>query len=66
MAAGFWLGQVEDMDQAIEPVKRCPNHMPGPGTVETRPLMKPSDFKGAPSDELTELEEDLRDRPERR
>ena len=60
LVAGFWVWQVEDMDQAIELVKRCPNPMPGPSTIEIRPLMELSDFGDAMSDELAEQEEGLR------
>ena len=60
LVAGFWVWQVEDMDQAIELVKRCPNPMPGPSTIEIRPLMELSDFGDAMSDELAEHEEGLR------
>ena len=28
LVAGFWLWEVEDMDEAVEWVKRCPNPMP--------------------------------------
>ena len=29
VVAGFWLWEVEDMDEAVAWVKRCPNPMPG-------------------------------------
>ena len=38
LVAGFWLWEVEDMDEAVEWVKRCPNPMPRPSEIETRPL----------------------------
>lgn len=62
LVAGYWVWQVEDLDQAIELVKRCPNPMPGPGTIEIRPLLELSDFGEAMTDEMAEREEGLRDR----
>lgn len=64
LVAGFWVWQVADMEQAVELVKRCPNPMPGPSTIEIRPLLELSDFADAMSDELAEQEIDLRDRLE--
>ena len=66
LVAGFWLRQVEDMDQALELVKLCPNPMPGPSTIEVRPLFESSDFGDALSDELAQQEDSLRDRLEGR
>ena len=34
--AGFWLWEVQDMDEALGWVKRCPNPMPGPSLIEIR------------------------------
>lgn len=42
--AGFWLWEVEDMDEAVAWVKRCPNPMPGPSEIEIRPLYEMSDW----------------------
>jgi hypothetical protein len=44
LVAGFWLWQVEDMDEAVEWVKRCPNPMPGPSEIEIRPIFEEKDF----------------------
>jgi hypothetical protein len=44
LAAGFWLWEVEDMDEAVAWVKRCPNPMPGPSEVEIRPLHELADL----------------------
>ncbi|MFD1106213.1 YciI family protein [Sphingobium olei] len=38
LVAGFWLWEVQDMDEAVAWVKRCPNPMPGPSEIEIRPL----------------------------
>jgi hypothetical protein len=45
LVTGFWLWNVEDMDQAVAWVKRCPNPMPGPSEIEIRPLQEIEDFK---------------------
>lgn len=44
LVAGFWLWEVEDMDEAVEWVKRCPNPMPGPSEIEIRPLYEAADL----------------------
>ena len=43
LVAGFWLWEVEDMDEAVAWAKRCPNPMPGPSEIEIRPLYEPSE-----------------------
>jgi hypothetical protein len=45
LVAGFWLWDVNDMDEAIAWVKRCPNPMPGPSEIEIRPLYEMGDFQ---------------------
>lgn len=62
LVAGFWLWEVEDMEEAVEWVKRCPNPMPGPSEVEIRPLYEAADFGDALTPELTEQEDRLRER----
>lgn len=44
LVAGFWLWEVADVDEAVAWVERCPNPMPGPSTIEIRPLYEPSDL----------------------
>ena len=60
LLAGYWLWEVQDMDEAIEWVKRCPNPMPGPSEIEIRPLYEIEDFGDAMTPELAEQEERLR------
>jgi hypothetical protein len=45
VVAGFWLWEVEDMDEAVAWVKRCPNPMPGPSEIEIRPLYEMADLQ---------------------
>ena len=47
LVAGFWIWQVEDMDEAVAWVRRCPNPMPGPSEIEIRPLFEAADFAEA-------------------
>lgn len=36
LVAGFWLWDVQDMDEALGWVRRCPNPMPVPSIIEIR------------------------------
>ena len=44
LVAGFWIWEVQDMDEAVAWVKRCPNPMPGPSEIEIRPFYEASDL----------------------
>ena len=44
LVAGFWLWEVQDMNDAVAWVRRCPNPMPGPSEIEIRPLYESTDF----------------------
>lgn len=44
LIAGFWIWQVESMEEAIAWVKRCPNPMPGESEIEIRPFFTLDDF----------------------
>ena len=61
LVAGFWLWDVQDMDQALEWVKRSPNPMPGPSEIEVRPLYEPADFAEAMTSEQAKQEHRLRE-----
>ena len=62
LVAGFWLWQLDSMDEAIAWVKRCPNPMPGDSEIEIRPLFEAEDFGADFTPELREQEERLRAR----
>ena len=47
LAAGYWLWQVKDMDEAVGWIRRCPNPMPGSSWVELREVCEPADFAEA-------------------
>ncbi len=60
LVAGYWLWQVESMEEAIEWVRRCPNPMNGDSEIEIRPLFETEDFGDEMTPELREQEEQLR------
>ncbi|MGE0488779.1 MAG: YciI family protein [Vulcanimicrobiota bacterium] len=45
LVAGYWLWQVDSLEQAIEWVKRCPNPMPEESEIEIRPVYGLEDFE---------------------
>jgi hypothetical protein len=57
LIAGFWLWQVESMDQAIDWLKRAPFDQT---EVEIRQVFETEDFGPAMTPELREQEERLR------
>ena len=60
LIAGYWLWQVQSMDEAVEWVKRCPNPMEEDTEVEIRQVFEPEDFGEAFTPELRAQEERLR------
>jgi hypothetical protein len=66
LIAGFWLWQVQSMDEALEWVKRCPDPMPGEESdIEIRPIFEAEDFGEEFTPELRAQEERLRSEIER-
>lgn len=57
LVAGFWIWQVESMEDAIAWVKRCPNPMPGDSEIEIRPIFTADDFGEMLTPELKAQEE---------
>jgi len=64
LIAGFWIWQVDSLDDAIEWAKRCPNPMGGDSQLEIRQIVEAEDFGEALTPELREAEERLRARVE--
>jgi hypothetical protein len=64
LIAGFWLWQVNSMDEAVEWAKRIPNPDGTEAQVEIRPLFEADDFGDEFTPELREQEERLRARLE--
>jgi len=49
--AGFWLWEVNEIDEAVSWAKSCPNPMPGPSEIEIRPLYEMADLRANSSAE---------------
>lgn len=60
LVAGYWLWQVNSMEDAIAWVKRCPNPMPGESEIEIRPIFEAEDFGEALTPALREQEDRIR------
>jgi hypothetical protein len=60
LIAGFWLWQVQSMDEAVAWLRRCPNPHPEDCEVEIRPVFEASDFGAEFTPELREQEDRLR------
>ena len=60
LLAGYWIWQVESLDEAIEWVKRCPNPMSGESEIEIRPIFEAEDFGEEFTPKLREQEARLR------
>lgn len=58
LVAGFWMWEVDSMQEAIEWVKKCPNPMDVDSDIEIRPCFGVEDF--APSDPSGQLRQDER------
>src|SRR3954464_2813037 len=44
LIAGFWLGEVKDMNEAVAWAKKRPNPMPGPSAPRVRPFYDLANF----------------------
>ncbi|WP_434341089.1 YciI family protein [Motilimonas cestriensis] len=61
LVAGYWIWQVDSLQEAIEWVKKCPNPMDEDSDIEIRPLYEMEDFDEIDSDgKVREQEEALR------
>jgi hypothetical protein len=60
LIAGYWIWQVQSMEEAIEWVRRCPNPMASDSDIEIRPFFEAADFGEAFTPELQENEARLR------
>ena len=60
LIAGFWLWEVNSLEEAIEWVKRCPNPMAGESEIEIRQVFEAEDFGAEFTPELREQEARLR------
>lgn len=60
LVAGFWLWEVDSMEDAVAWVRRCPNPMIEDSEIEIRPLYGPEDFGEEFTPEAREQEERIR------
>jgi hypothetical protein len=60
LVAGYWLIQVQSLDEAIEWVKRVPNPTGEESEIEIRQVFETEDFGDVLTPELREQEERLR------
>lgn len=66
LVAGYWIWQVQSIDEAVEWVRRCPDPMPGEESeIEIRPLYEADDFGEALAPEIRAQEERFRTEVER-
>ena len=56
LVAGYWLWNVNSLQEAIDWVKRCPNPMPEDSEIEIRPLYELEDFGDLVTPDLREQE----------
>lgn len=66
LVAGYWLWEVDSLQEAIDWVKRCPNPHAEDSVIEIRPLFEADDFGEAFTPELREQEARLRTEAEAR
>jgi hypothetical protein len=58
---GFWIWQVDSLDEAVAWVRRCPDPMPGgESEIEIRPFFEVEDFARPQTPEMRAKEEELR------
>lgn len=60
LVAGFWIWEVESMEQAIEWAKKCPNPMPSDSELEIRKIFEAADFGAEFTPDLQAREDSLR------
>jgi len=60
LIAGYWLMQVDSLEDAVAWMKRCPNPHDEPGEIEIRQVFEVEDFGEEFTPELREQEERIR------
>ncbi|QXI31329.1 YciI family protein [Pseudomonas vanderleydeniana] len=60
LIAGFWIFQVQSLQEAIDWVKRCPNPMVSDSDIEIRQIFEAEDFGECLTPELREQEDRMR------
>ena len=64
LVAGFWLWEVDSLQDAIEWVKRCPNPMESDSEIEIRQVFEADDFGENLTPELRAAEDRMREQIE--
>ena len=64
LIAGYWLMQVNSLEEAVEWMRRCPNPHDEPGAIEIRQVFEADDFGEEFTPELREQEERIRTQAE--
>lgn len=59
LVAGYWIWEVESMEEAIAWVRKCPNPMFGPSDIDIRPFYTIDDFGEVVSAETRALHDRL-------
>jgi hypothetical protein len=62
LVAGYWIWEVQSLEEAIDWVKRCPNPMLTDSEIEIRPVYTEADLGEAMTPELAARAESLRAR----
>lgn len=62
LIAGYWMWQVDSMEQALEWAKRCPNPHEEECDLELRKVFEPEDFGEEFTPELRDQEERIREK----
>lgn len=57
LVAGYWIWQVNSMEEAITWLKRCPNPMREDSDVEIRPIFSPEDIEEAITREMLQQQD---------
>ncbi len=60
LIAGFWIWEVDSLDDAVAWARRCPNPTGEESELEIRPILEAEDFGEAFTPELQAQEERLR------
>ena len=66
LIAGFWLLEVDSLEEAVDWIKRCPDPHDEGGEIEIRQIFETEDFGEEMTPELREQEERLRAQTEER
>jgi hypothetical protein len=61
LIGGFWIFQTKTREECIEWVKRCPNPMTGPSTIEIMQIHENEEFGDVLTPELREQEKRIGD-----